>query len=201
MPTMTSVPKDLLLRLRDLARGQGGMAAVEFAVILPFMLTAYLGGVELGDGVAINRKVAITTRAVADLASRYPGKPGIADTDMSTILGAASKILAPYPAGPLAITVSQVKVDSKGAATIAWSNTLNGTARTVGSAVTLPGTLAAAAVNPNGTSTYYIWGEAAYNYTPTLGYVMTGTVTLTNKIFMSPRESPCISRVPGYACP
>jgi Flp pilus assembly protein TadG len=199
MPTMTSVPKDLLLRLRDLARGQGGMAAVEFAVILPFMLTAYLGGVELGDGVAINRKVAITTRAVADLASRYPKQ--ITDTDMSTILGASSTILAPYPSGPLAVTVSQVKVDSKGAATITWSNTLNGTARTVGSAVTLPGTLAAAAVNPNGTSTFYIWGEAAYNYTPTLGYVMTGTVTLTNKIFMSPRESPCISRVPGFTCP
>ena len=64
---MTSAPKspDLVLRLRDLARGEGGMAAVEFALILPFMLIAYLGGVEVGDGVAINRKVAITTRAVA----------------------------------------------------------------------------------------------------------------------------------------
>ncbi len=201
MPTMTSAPKsaNLLLRLRDLARGQGGMAAVEFAVLLPFMLTAYLGGVELGDGVAINRKVAITTRAVADLASRYNGK--IADADMSNILGASSTILAPYPSGPLAITVSQVKVDSKGAATITWSNTLNGTARAAGSSVTLPGTLASAAVNANGTSTFYIWGEAAYNYTPTLGYVMTGTMTLTNQIFMSPRESPCISRLPVYTCP
>jgi Flp pilus assembly protein TadG len=200
MPTMTSVPKDLLLRLRDLARGQGGMAAVEFAVILPFMLTAYLGGIELGDGVAINRKVTITTRSVADLATRYPGAPGIADTDMSNILGASSTILAPYPSGPLAITVSQVKVDSKGAATITWSDTLNGTKRAVGSAVTLPGTLAAAAVNANGISTYYIWGEAAYDYTPQLGYVMTGTVKLTNTILMSPRESPCISRVPVYIC-
>ena len=201
MPTMTSAPKsaNLLLRLRDLARGEGGMAAVEFALILPFMLTAYLGGVELGDGVAINRKVAITTRAVADLASRYNTK--ITDTDMSSILGASSTILAPYPAGPLAVTVSQVKVDSTGAATVTWSNTLNGTARAVGSSVTLPGTLATAAVNANGTNTFYIWGEAAYNYTPTLGYVMTGTVTLTNKIFMSPRESPCISRVGVYTCP
>jgi Flp pilus assembly protein TadG len=201
MSTTTTAPKsaNLLLRLRDLARGEGGMAAVEFAVILPFMLTAYLGGVELGDGVAINRKIAITTRAVADLASRYNTK--ITDTDMSSILGASSTILAPYPAGPLTVTVSQVRVDSTGAAAITWSNTLNGTARAAGSSVTLPGTLASAAVNAQGTNTFYILGEATYGYTPTLGYVMTGTVTLTNKIFMSPRESPCISRVGGYTCP
>jgi Flp pilus assembly protein TadG len=201
MPTMTNAPKsaNLLLRLRGFARGQGGMAAVEFAVILPFMLTAYLGGVELGDGVAINRKVAITTRAVADLASRYNTK--ISDTDMSAILGASSTIIAPFPPAPLAVTVSQVKVDSTGAATITWSNTLNGTARVAGSSVTLPGTLATAAVNANGTNTFYILGEATYGYTPTLGYVMTGTVKLTNTILMSPRESPCISRVPVYACP
>jgi Flp pilus assembly protein TadG len=187
-PTMTSAPNspDLLLRLRDFARGKGGMAAVEFAVILPFMLTAYLGGIEIGDGVAIDRKVAITTRSVADLATRYTS---IHDADMSTILGASSTIVAPYPPGPLAVTVSGVTVDNNGNATIDWSNTLNGTAHTKGSPVTLPGTLAT-------TGKYYIWGEVAYAYTPTLGYVMTGTWHLSNHIFMSPRESATIVRIP-----
>ena len=129
---MTSAPTcpNLLSRLRGFARAQGGMAAVEFAVILPFMLTAYLGGVEIGDGVAIDRKVAITTRAVADLASRYTK---ITDADMTTILGASSTIIAPYASGPLAVTVSGVTVDNRGNATIDWSNTLNGTAHTKGS--------------------------------------------------------------------
>ena len=186
IPTMPPAPQsaELLLRLRDFARGQSGMAAVEFAVLLPFMLVAYLGGVEIGDGVAINRKVAVTTRAVADLASR---SPTIADSDMATILGAASTIIAPYPPGPLAVTVSQVTVDAQGKATISWSDTLNGTARTKGAAVTLPGTLA----TPN---SYYIWGEVKYAYTPTLGYVMTGTYNLANQIFMSPRDSACVTR-------
>jgi hypothetical protein len=40
----------------------------------------------------------------------------------------------------------------------------------------------------------YILGEVKYNYTPTLGYVMTGTWTLTNQIFMSPRNSACVIR-------
>jgi Flp pilus assembly protein TadG len=188
---MISKSADLLSRLRDFADGQGGMAAVEFAVLLPFLLTAYLGGIEVGDGVAIDRKVAITTRAVADLASRYTK---ITDANMSAILGASSTVIQPYPAGPLVVTVSGVTVDKQGNATIDWSNALNGTARTKGSAVTLPGTLAApCAASPCG---YYVWGEVKYNYTPTLGYVLTGTWPLSNQIFMSPRESATITRSP-----
>jgi Flp pilus assembly protein TadG len=183
-PAQAAKSSGLLSQLRGFARGERGMATVEFAVILPFMLTAYLGGVEIGDGVAIDRKVAITTRAVADLASRYTT---IHNSDMSNILGAASVIIQPFGATPLAVTVSQVKVDANGNATIDWSDTLNGTARAIGSPVTLPGTLAI----PNA---YYIWGEVGYVYTPTLGYVMTGSWTLTNQIFMSPRESTSITR-------
>jgi Flp pilus assembly protein TadG len=184
--TSTCSSSSLLSRLRGFARGQDGMAAVEFAVILPVMLTAYLGGVEIGDGVAIDRKVAITTRGVADLASRYTK---ITDIDMNNILGASSTIIAPYTSGPLTVTVSGVTIDNRGNATIDWSNSLNGTAHAKGSAVTLPGTLATAA-------TYYVWGEVQYAYKPTLGYVMTGTWTLSNQIFMSPRESATITRSP-----
>jgi Flp pilus assembly protein TadG len=184
MMTPVSKSTDLLARLRGFARGQDGMAAVEFAVLLPFMLVAYLGGVEVGDGVAIDRKVAITTRAVADLASRYTK---ITDATMSTILGASATIIQPFASGPLAVTVSGVKVNAQGNATVDWSDTLNGTARVKGAAVTLPGTL-------NSPGAYYIWGEVRYGYTPTLGYVMTGTWTLSNQIFMSPRESAAITR-------
>ena len=168
---MTSVPTspNLLSRLRGFGRAEGGMAAVEFAVILPFMLTAYLGGVEIGDGVAIDRKVAITTRAVADLASRYHQDQRRRHDHYSRRRRPPSS--QPYASGPLAVTVSGVTVDSRGNATIDWSNTLNGTARTKGSPVTLPGTL-------DSPSAYYVWGEVKYAYTPTLGYVMTGTWNL-----------------------
>ena len=188
LPAVTSAPKsvNLLSRLRDFARAERGMAAVEFAVILPFMLTAYLGGVEVGTGVALDRKIAITTRSVADLASRYTT---IKNADMTGILGATSAIIQPYAAAPLVVTVSQVSVDANGNATIAWSDSLNGTARAVGSPVTLPGTLAI----PN---TSYVWGEVKYTYTPTLGYVVTGSWNLANQIFMSPRESASITRTP-----
>jgi Flp pilus assembly protein TadG len=175
----------LISRLREFARARSGIAAVEFAAVLPFMLTAYLGGIEYGDGVAINRKVAVTTRSVADLASRYTT---IKNADAAAILGASSAVIAPYDAGQLAVTVSEVSVDAQGNASIAWSDTLNGTARAKGSPITLPGGLATP-------GSFYILGEVKYSYTPTLGYVLTGTLNFSNQIFMSPRESASITRV------
>lgn len=53
-----SVPR-FVAALRD----RRGVAMVEFALILPVMLVLYLGGAQLQDGIACNRKVTIATRA------------------------------------------------------------------------------------------------------------------------------------------
>jgi hypothetical protein len=45
-----------------------------------------------------------------------------------------------------------------------------------------------------------IWGEAQYPYAPTLGYYMTGTVTLRDSIFMSPRMTDKVARN-AIVCP
>jgi hypothetical protein len=61
---------------------------------------------------------------------------------------------------------------------------LNGTARTINSDVTLPD---AALAVPNSS---LVWSEVNYNYTPVVGYTITGTLTLSDQMFMSPRVSP-----------
>jgi Flp pilus assembly protein TadG len=58
--------------LRGLIRDQRGVSAVEFAMLLPLMITLYLGAVEISQGVGIDRKVTLTTRTVADRASTMP---------------------------------------------------------------------------------------------------------------------------------
>jgi len=174
-----------LLRIRDFVRQNGGSAAVEFAILLPTMLVALLGAINIEDGIAISIKNAITARTVADLASQYIN---IYNSDMSTILNASSEVIAPYASANLAVTVSQVTIDAQGRATITWSDTLNGTARLVGSTVGLPSGMA----TPN---TSLIWGEVSYNYTPNLPYVLTTTLTLSNQIFMSPRLTNSVTRI------
>ena len=78
--------------------------------------------------------------------------------------------------------MSSVVIDANGKATIDWSKTLNGTARAAGSTVTLPPAL----VVPNSS---LIWSEVQYTYKPVIGYVVSGTLTLKDQIYMRPRLS------------
>jgi Flp pilus assembly protein TadG len=172
-------------RLAQFAAECRGVAAVEFAILLPMMLTLFLGSVEVSTGVAIQRKVSLSAHAVADLASQYTSISNAVMT--GNILTAPPDIIWPYPSAKLQSVVSELAVDGQGNATVVWSDTLNGTARTVGSTVTLPAGLAV----PN---TYLIMGEASYSYNPTYGYVLTGTMTLTDQIFVRPRQSNSVAR-------
>ena len=180
MTTSTAGPAQHLSRL---GRDQRGVSAVEFALLLPLMLTLYLGAVEISQAIGIDCKVTLTSRTVADLASQISS---LASSDMSNILAASSSVIAPYDSTKLKVTVSEVTIDSNSKATVTWSCTLGGTAHAVGSAVTLPSAL-------NVANTSLIWGEATYAYTPTIGYVVTGTLNLSDHIYMSPRVSSSVS--------
>ena len=185
MRTLTSRP-ELIQRLVSFARDRRGISAVEFAMLLPLMVTLYLGVVEVSQGVATDRKVTLTTRTMADLASRVSS---INNADMSSLLNASAAVIAPYQPAPLKIVLSAVSIDANGVAKIAWSDTKNGTARAVGTTVSLPPALV---IN----NSSLIWAETQYAYTPTIGYVITGTKNLTDQIYMRPRLSDTVTRKP-----
>jgi Flp pilus assembly protein TadG len=165
-------------------RDERGISAVEFAMLLPLMVTLYLGSVEVSQGIGADRKVTMTARSVADLVSQVSS---INNAAMTNVLNAAASVMAPYKVANAKVTVSLVAIDANGKATISWSDTLNGTKRATGSVVTLPSAL----VIPN---TSLVWGEVSYTYTPTIGYVITGPLTLKDQIFMRPRLSDTITR-------
>ena len=177
-------------RARRLWTRTEATASVEFAALLPFMLLLYIGGVEISEGVAADRKVTLTARTVADLASRVTS---IDDPSMNDILAASSAVVAPFDGTKIVVIVSEVDIDSKGNATVCWSDSLHGSPHPKSMPVTLPPALVV-----NGTS--LIWGEAQYPYQPALGYYMTGTLTLKDSIFMAPRMSATVSR-DSTVCP
>ncbi|MBZ0138218.1 MAG: pilus assembly protein [Pseudorhodoplanes sp.] len=179
-----TIMKLLPRRLQRLARDERGVSAVEFAMLLPLMVTLYLGGVEVSQGISIDRKVTLTARTVADLVSQVAS---INNSGMSNVLQASSAVLSPYPVDKAKVRVTLVKIDNNSNATVEWSDSLNGSARAKGSSVTLPGAL----LVPN---TSMVWGEVEYAYKPTVGYVVTGTMTLKDQIFMRPRLSDTITR-------
>lgn len=165
--------------LSHFARDKRGVSAVEFAFLAPLMIALYLGCVEISDGVAADRKVTLTAGALANLTAQ---SQTLLTADMTNIFNASTAIIKPYSAGNLTATVSCLKIDSTWKTTVAWSATSGGTARAAGSGATIPAALAV----PNSS---LVWSEVAYAYTPIIGYAITGTLNLSDQMFMSPRQT------------
>lgn len=165
---------------RRLARHRGGLAAIEFAIILPAMLLMYLGAYEITEAIAIQRLVTMTASTVANIVTQYAS---ISQSEtMPDILNASETVLTPYPSTNATVVVSLVTINASGQATVTWSQALNGNARTVGQVVTLPAGLD----TPN---TSVVWGETTYSYTPTIDYLNLGTMSLYSSVYMLPRSS------------
>jgi Flp pilus assembly protein TadG len=173
--------------LRNWRRDTSGSPAAEFAFILPLALFLFTGTVTYGNAIYIDRKVTLTARTVTDLVTQYST---VANTDVQTVLGASSAIVAPYSAANIIVTVSEVQTDGSGNATVTWSQSLNGTKRPVGQVVTLPSTIDTANVT-------YIWGEVSYTYTPSIGYLVPAAMTLHDQTYMAPRIS---TNIPCTGC-
>jgi Flp pilus assembly protein TadG len=180
--------------LRRFARERDGVSAVEFAIMLPFMLSLSLGGVELGEGYSVQYKVTEAARTVTDLASQYSS---IDSPTMSGILGASSTVISPYPTSNMVVTVTQVQVAANATtgAVNGWScQYSNGTVTkgyAVNSSIAVPTNLQ----NPP-TTINLIYGEVSYPFTPTLGYAITGTISMYQNDWFYPRLAASIGGSP-----
>jgi Flp pilus assembly protein TadG len=56
----------------DMFRDRSGIAATEFAVIVPIMLVMFFGVVEFSSAVAVDRKVTLVSRTLSDLTAQAP---------------------------------------------------------------------------------------------------------------------------------
>lgn len=199
--------------VRSLQADVDAVAATEFAIVVPFLLALFIGGVELANGMAISVKVSATAHSVADMVTQ---NTSLSTTSMQNILTGATATIAPYSVSDsggkslLTVTVSEVSSDANGNLTLQWSRSYNGatfgTGRTSLSGLTVPtslnGTVGNAA-NPNNQNDQvsFIVGEVSYAYTPNLGFAISGTVNLTDTVWMFPRcstDSPANSSGPAY---
>jgi Flp pilus assembly protein TadG len=188
--TVTRALQGTGARARRFLGDRSGVSAVEFALILPLMLTLYIGGMQISDALTISRKVTHVTSTLGDLVTQ---SRSISNSDMSNILDITAAVMAPYSSSPLKITVSGVTIDSQGKTKVVWSDALNASALTIGSAITIPDTI-------KENSSFLVTAEVHYPYTPTIGYVLTGHFDLQDKFYLRPRLSDCISRKPSYTC-
>ena len=164
---------------------EAGVAAVEFAMILPIMLLLYVGMVEGSTLISIDRKVQTVSGAVGDLVARADGK--IPASTLNDYVKVAGGIMTPYDASTLVQVISEVYVDSSGKATVQWSRRYVGAALTTGahsagSTITLPAEMLAIAKGQ-----YVIVSETRLAYTPLYGIVFDQAVNLSRENFYMPR--------------
>lgn len=167
-----------------------GVAAVEFALIAPIMVTLYLGGVELTRVLGADRKVSLASRVAADLVARESG--AVSDAKLTTVCKGTLAMLAPLPTGTLNITISSVLTDDKGKSTIGWTrvftngNCASSTAGTgplaKGATVSLP-----AGIAVNGAS--LISASTSYGYATLFRTVFDeASINLGEQSYMRPRS-------------
>jgi Flp pilus assembly protein TadG len=168
-----------LARLGGRARDDAGMAAVEFSLILPILVVLWIGGVEVTQALSVDRRLNNLASAIGDLVAR---SKIVTYDDVTAVFAIAPGALFPYSSTGIQMRITAVNMNGSGTATVAWSRASGTTAYTVNAPMNsfVPATLRVP-------DTQIIMAEVFHGYTPAVGYVITGTLNLNDRMYFVPR--------------
>ncbi|MEH2531437.1 Flp pilus assembly protein TadG [Bradyrhizobium sp. AZCC 1588] len=176
-----------LLRLRRhvaaLRRNNSGLAAIEFAMIIPLMAMLFIGTNEFAAGVAVDRKVTIMARTLSDLTSQ---NSEVDDAKLTNFFNAGKAIMTPYSSTPVQGTISELWIhpDTK-KARVQWSK--GAEAHSPGDIIEIPDALKIG-------GTYLIYSEVKYKYVPSAAWFINKVsgITLSDVSYTRPRQGICV---------
>ena len=172
---------------RRFLRDSKAVAAVEFALILPLLVTLYFGTVEAASLYTVDRRVATVASTMADLVSRE--QTCITTAKLSNYFTAATGIMQPFSTTALKQVVSFLAVSSTGAVTIKWSKPYGtgAVARNLGVTSVLANSTTAVQINTLArTKGWLVAAEIQYPYQPLYGIVIK-TINLAHTEYFLPR--------------
>src|SRR3984957_2164634 len=85
-----------------------GVAAIEFAMIVPIMLVLFFGTVIFSSGVAVDRKVTLMARTFSDLVSQ---NISVSSAQLQNFFNADVAIMTPYDATVTSAVISELYID------------------------------------------------------------------------------------------
>jgi Flp pilus assembly protein TadG len=106
---------ETLIRLR---KDQSGIAALEVAFIMPFLLFLYFGLVDLTAMISLNRKVTYASSVVADLVTQNDAT--VTSANIDDYFEAAKLVMKPTPIDNIRIEIYQYR-NVSGTITNQWS--------------------------------------------------------------------------------
>ncbi len=186
----------LKLRMRSalalVRRDERGVAAIEFAMIVPILFLLLVGSIEFSQAITIDRRVTQIASSTADLVAR---EKTITTAQLNNVMSIARALMEPYDPNLLRITLTNVGANVTNATNtkVCWSFNYQGGANTYtqGSAYALP----AGIVDKGGS---VMVAEVQYYYTPLIfNYFIataltTSATALQDKFYLKPRVSSMI---------
>jgi Flp pilus assembly protein TadG len=187
----------LTIRLHLFKENCAGVAAVEFAYLLPLLIMMTYGVFEASRAVMMHKRFQRSVAMVGDLVAREDNigdTVATAQTEMNGMMKAAEQAMYPYDITTLKMGVTTIQADPNNAniTTVAWSFPYNG--YTV-SACAAPKAMPAAGMITKGNAAVLVEGE--YMYKPLLTGLVPGfdvSYKWQDKIAHAPR-----GRCPNYA--
>lgn len=165
-------------------RQRDGNSAVEFALVVPFLLSLYFGTVELCDGLVAHRKATSLASIAADLIAQ---DTSITNSEMNDIFAALDSVVFPYQASRAAVVVTSVTRTGNQSPRVAWSEGHNAPARSPGTTVNVPTAL----ITSGGS---VIMAETTFTYSSPAGQLIYGDIVFTDTFYLRPRRSLQVAR-------
>ena len=169
--------------LRRFAAARQGLAALEFAILLPMMIFMLFGAVDLIDAMGTNRRAENVAASLADVISR---DTEVSDDEVTGLWSAMAVLMAPDSATDMKARITSIEVVSSNSAQVVWSEGHGMSAYSNGASFDLP-----ADMMLPGTSV--ILAETQFDYEAPLGILFTGSMRFEHTAY---RRSRLVDPIP-----
>jgi Flp pilus assembly protein TadG len=162
--------------MKRLAAERSGVAASEFALIVPVLILLLFGTAELGNALLLDKKITSAAQTGADLVAQ---QKSVSSGDITNIFTAMDSIISPYSSATASYNLASLVADEDGAVSIDWQKLRGGTAI---SEFSLP----SGVVSKNNS---VIVATVTYTYKPLFSDLITGSFTITDSAYLRPRTT------------
>lgn len=164
-----------------LRRNEEGLAAIEFAILAPIMISMYFGLAEVASAISVDRSISHATNVAGDLASQVAN---VDEADLEDLLTATLRIMSVSDTSKVTIQLESWSRDSDGNDTSVGVATMNA------GAASLPAfdvsTVDDSLLND---TAGIVVARVAYLYSPLKLQYMKTDFTMSDTFILKPRRS------------
>jgi Flp pilus assembly protein TadG len=167
---------------------KSGVSAVEFALIAPILIMAYLGLTELTLGMMASRRSSHLAASVGDLTAQ---SETLTNANITDIFAIGASMLDPFVAGPdLKIRISSITMGADLKAKVVWSDGSNYAPHSVGQVI------AEVTSGQLSVGDSLIKTDVTYKFTSPIGNLLPINTDFSDTFYHHPRNGAAVSRIP-----